>query len=68
MPGDGSADDGVVDVVVGADGAPGLAVPLAGPVAAGGVDCVCGWLGLHALSISAAAAAAVVMANPWKIR
>ncbi|TLM75155.1 hypothetical protein [Pseudarthrobacter sp. NamB4] len=61
VPGDGSADDG------GADVASGLAVPLAGPVAAGVVDCVCGWLGLHALSISAAAAAAVVMANPWKI-
>lgn len=64
VPGDGSADaDGGADVVGGADVASGLAGVVAGAV----VGCACGSLGPHALSTSAAAAA-VVMANPWKIR
>jgi len=40
---------------------------LACPVAGGVVVWDCGWLGPHAVRSSAAAAAAVVMANPWEI-
>ncbi|MDQ0146669.1 hypothetical protein [Pseudarthrobacter niigatensis] len=40
-----------------------LACPVAGVV----VVWDCGWLGPHAVSSSAAAAAAVVKANPWEI-
>jgi hypothetical protein len=61
--------DGVADGVGSADVAPGLAGLLAGPVPVFGmVGCASGWLGPQALSISAAAAAAVDMTNPWKIR
>lgn len=68
MPG----DDGGADIVGVAEDAPGLAELPAGLVAvpepAGAVVWASGWLGPHALSISAAAAAAVDMTNPWKIR
>lgn len=37
------------------------------PVAGEVVVWDCGWLGPHAVNSSAAAAAAVVMANPWDI-
>ena len=37
------------------------------PVAGDVVVWDCGWLGPHAVNSSAAAAAAVVMANPWDI-
>jgi pyruvoyl-dependent arginine decarboxylase (PvlArgDC) len=47
-------DDGVVEDVLG------LAEEVPGSV----VSCVCGWLGPQAVSSSAVAAAAVVMANP----
>jgi hypothetical protein len=60
---DGDSDaepDGLGD----ADVAPGLAEPVPGGV----VEDDCGWLGPHPLSSSAAAAAAVVMANPCEIR
>ncbi|WP_306632397.1 hypothetical protein [Arthrobacter sp. B1I2] len=40
---------------------------LACPVAGGVVVWDCGWLAPHAVSSRAAAAAAVVMANPWEI-
>jgi len=40
-----------------------LACPVAGDV----VVWDCGWLGPHAVSSSADAAIAVVMANPWEI-
>ncbi len=66
--GAGAVADGESDV--GPDGrgeadvAPGLAEPVPGGVV---VD-DCGWLGPHPLSSSAAAAAAVVMANPCEIR
>ncbi|WP_342776076.1 hypothetical protein [Pseudarthrobacter phenanthrenivorans] len=61
--GDVPADDGGAGVEGGADVAFGLAEPVPGAV----VVCDCGWLAPHAVSISAAAAAAVVMANPWNI-
>jgi hypothetical protein len=75
-PGAGDAEDvdvpvadGVAGGVGSADVAPGLAGLLAGPVPVFGVvGCASGWLGPQALSISAAAAAAVDMTNPWKIR
>jgi hypothetical protein len=60
----GAVADGVADWVGDADVAPGLAEPVPGVV----VDCDCGWLAPHPLSSSAAAAAAVVMANPCEIR
>ncbi|VII99015.1 hypothetical protein [Arthrobacter sp. DR-2P] len=62
------ADDGGAGVVGAADVASGLAELVAGPVPPDGVVCACDWPGLQALSINAAAAAAVDMTNPWKIR
>jgi hypothetical protein len=59
--------DGGADAVGAADDASGLAGLLAEPVPAA-VGCDCGCAGPQALSISAAAAAAVDMTNPWKIR
>jgi hypothetical protein len=60
----GAEDAGGVEAVDVAGGeADGLACPLAGGV----VVWDCGWLGPHAVRSSTAAAAAVVMANPWEI-
>ena len=60
----GAEDAGGGDAVDVAGGeADGLACPLAGDVVAWD----CGWLGPHAVRSSTAAAAAVVMANPWEI-
>lgn len=59
-------DDGVPDGGGGVEGAAGPAELL--PAAVVVVDCACGWLGPHPLSISAAAVAAVDMTNPWEIR
>jgi hypothetical protein len=56
----GADDGGAVDAD---DVGDWLACPVAGAV----VVWDCGWLGPHAVSNSAAAAAAVVMANPWEI-
>ncbi|MGF9649853.1 hypothetical protein AAIH32_17960 [Pseudarthrobacter oxydans] len=56
--------DDVPDAEGAADVASGLAELVPGAV----VACVCGPLGPHPLSISAAAAAAVVIANPCEIR
>ncbi|WP_308192129.1 hypothetical protein [Arthrobacter sp. AK04] len=75
-PGAGAAEDvdvpvadGVADGAGAADVVPGLAGLLAEPVPVFAVvGCASGWLGPQALSISAAAAAAVDMTNPWKIR
>jgi hypothetical protein len=62
---DGAADDGVAEVGGDADGASGLPEPVPDGVV---VVCVCGaLLGPHAVSIRAAAAAAVDTAIPWKI-
>jgi hypothetical protein len=62
---DGGADwVGAADCAGDADVSPGPAELLPGT----GVDCACGWLGPHPLSSSAAAAAAVVMANPCELR
>ncbi|WP_306736459.1 hypothetical protein [Arthrobacter sp. ZGTC412] len=58
--------DGVPDAAGGADGASGLAELAPGAVAV--VPCDCAALGPHPLSISAAAAAAVVITNPCEIR
>jgi hypothetical protein len=63
-----AVDDGAADVAGGVEDISGLA-GLVG-LAAGAVVvcvCVCGSLGPHAVSIRAAAAAAVDMAIPWKI-
>lgn len=60
----GAADDGGADVVGGAGVALGLAEPVPDAVV---VVSACGWLGPQAASVSAAAAAAVDMAIPWKI-
>lgn len=60
----GGGSDDVPDGLGDADVALGLAEPVPGGVV---VD-DCGWLGPHPLSSSAAAAAAVVMANPCEIR
>jgi hypothetical protein len=66
---DAPADGGVADGVGAADEVPGLAGLLAEPVPVfAAVGCASGWPGPQALSISAAAAAAVDMTNPWKIR
>ena len=62
VPG-GAVADGVGDCVGDADVSTGPAEVLPGDV----VDDDCGWLGPHPLSSSAAAAAAVVMANPCEI-
>jgi hypothetical protein len=56
--------DGVPCAVGEAAAEPGLAELVAG----GAVGCAWGWLGPHPPSISAAAAAAVVMTNPCEIR
>ena len=65
----GAGEDGV-DVAGAEDDvvADGVADVLACPLPAGD-DVVwdCGWLGPHAVSNRAAAAAAVVIANPWEI-
>lgn len=67
--GDVPVDDGVADGVGAADGVPVPAGLLAEPVPVfAAVGCASGWPGPQALSISAAAAAAVDMTNPWKIR
>jgi hypothetical protein len=59
------ADDGAADDGGDTDGASGLAEPVPGAVV---VVCACGvLLGPHAVSIRAAAAAAVDTAIPWKI-
>ncbi len=69
----GAGEDGVdvggaEDCVVADGAADWLACPL--PEGEGEGDVVvwdCGWLGPHAVSNSAAAAAAVVITNPWEI-
>lgn len=69
VPGAGEAGSDVAGAddaggVLDADGvADWLACPLAGDVVAWD----CGWLGPHPASNSTAAAAAVVMVNPWNI-
>ena len=67
----GAAVDGagVDDAEGGAVVAVGETDCLSGPdgLLPGSVDCDCGWLGPQAVSIRAAAAAAVDMTNPWKI-
>jgi hypothetical protein len=57
-------DDGAWDVLDTAGELEGLAEVVPGCV----VPCVCGWLGPQAVSIRAAAAAAVVITNPLEIR
>lgn len=56
--------DGVCGAVGDAEVVAGLAPPVPGSV----VPCVCGWLGPQAVSISAAAAIAVVKTNPCNPR